>query len=213
MPFIFFAKNDSNKDVGKNFKDAWDNSVAGPRTIRLYLPNILGLIQTYLDSNKWNLKHSAARANSDMVEAFIKSGEVGISDFQSIWPVLEKAVGGKTWDGKENVLDSFVQFVKHTRSFVMNQNGRTEEIAKVRNYQLFEVPHDSSVSQIAFREARRQNQVYRQFSLKSLGDIILLFDSLDVREEVVHIVDPIIEEMRNSSMDLDSGVNEVKDNM
>lgn len=159
------------------------------------------------------MKHSAARASSDVVEAVVKSGELGISDFQLIWPVLEKAVGGKTWDGKENVLDSFVQFVKHTRSFVMNHNGRTEETAKVCNYQLIKVLHDSLLSQIAFREARRQNQVYRQFSLKSLGDIILLFDSLDVREEVVHIIEPIIKEMRNSSMDIDSGINELKDNM
>ena len=133
LPFVFFAKNDSNKEVKKCFKEAWDNSVAGPRTIRLYLLSILGLIQVYLDSNKWNLKHSAARASSDMVEAIVRSGEVGILDFQSIWPVLEKAVGGKTWDGKEKILDSFVQFVKHTRNSVVNQNGITDEIMKVCN--------------------------------------------------------------------------------
>ena len=131
LPFVFFAKNDSDEEVRKNFKYAWDNSVGGPRAIRLYLSNILGIIQIHLGSNMWNLKHSAARASSDMIKAVITSGDVGISEFQSIWPVLDKAVGGKTWIGKEVVLESFVQFVKHTRHIIMNQVEKIDEIIKV----------------------------------------------------------------------------------
>ena len=131
LPFIFFAKNDTNDEVKKSFKDAWDNSVAGPRAIRLYLSNILAFVQVHMDSNMWNLKHSAARATSEMVNAVITSGDVRLSDFQSIWPALDKAVSGKTWDGKEEVLESFVRFVKHTPRLVLEQSGKTDDILKV----------------------------------------------------------------------------------
>ena len=54
------------------------------------------------------------------------------------------------------------------------------------------------------REARRQNQIYQRFSLKCLGDIILIFDNVDAREEVLRVVEPIIRDAQDSQMDVDS---------
>ena len=123
--------NDTDERVRKNFKDAWDNNVAGPRAIRLYLPDILAIVQVHMDSNMWNLKHSAARATSGVIKAIVTSGDVRLSDFQLIWPAAEKAVSGKTWDGKEEILESFTQFVKQTQHSVLEKSEKIDDIVKV----------------------------------------------------------------------------------
>jgi proteasome component ECM29 len=40
------------------------------------------------------------------------TGELNSSNAEKIWPMLEQAIGGKTWDGKEKVLEAFVLFAR-----------------------------------------------------------------------------------------------------
>lgn len=102
LPFVFVAKHDSHDQVKEPFQEAWNEVVVGSRTVQLYLKEIVDLCVVHLDSPQWTLKHTAARSVADVVNAVATSeAEMSASTGDAIWPALEKALGGKTWEGKE----------------------------------------------------------------------------------------------------------------
>jgi len=118
LPFVFLGKHDGAEAVKDLFAETWNEHVAGPRTVSLFLGEILDMAVQHLESAQWALKHTAARtvaaatvALADLSTGFAdKTGEV-------IWPALEKSLTGKTWEGKEVVLDALVRFVQAGRQF------------------------------------------------------------------------------------------------
>ena len=93
--------------------------MGGSRAVLLYLKEILAISSPHLDSPRWSIKHTAAFAIADVVSS--TATELSPSNADMIWPVLEKAMGGKTWDGKEEVLIAFVTFAKHSGLLLSNQ--------------------------------------------------------------------------------------------
>lgn len=84
----------------------------------LYLKEILQLSDKYLSSPRWAIKHASALAVADVVTSL--GPDIPPSTAEAVWPVLQKALGGKTWEGKEKVLDGFVDFVRKSRKFWSN---------------------------------------------------------------------------------------------
>lgn len=118
LPFVFVAKHDPHEQVKEQFSNAWDESVGGSRAVALYLKEIVELCSGHLDSPQWVLKHTSARTVADVVTT-VASLETKVSpEVASIlWPALEKAQGGKTWEGKEVVLNAFVRFVESAKAY------------------------------------------------------------------------------------------------
>jgi proteasome component ECM29 len=112
LPFAYLALHDTYEPASELFKAAWDENVGGSRAVLLYLREIVDLAVCYLDSHRWAIKHTAAFTVADAVKA--GGNELSMSDSQTLWPALEKAIGGKTWDGKEKVLEAFVTFWKRS---------------------------------------------------------------------------------------------------
>ncbi|KAF1965015.1 ARM repeat-containing protein [Bimuria novae-zelandiae CBS 107.79] len=141
LPFIFLAKHDSNELVKKLFEDTWSDNVAGSRAVLLYLKEIVALSDKYLESQKWVLKHAAAKTIADAVMSITTGSEtIAKANAQTLWPALDKAMGGKTWDGKEIVLESFMRFVERGDALWKDDAKVAKQIEKV-----------------AVREAKRQN--------------------------------------------------------
>jgi proteasome component ECM29 len=117
LPFVFVGKHDSHAAVKDQFQNTWEEAVGGSRAVLLYLKEILELSSTHLDSAQWTLKHTAARTVAASVMA-VSASEAQISSDAAklLWPSLEKALGGKTWEGKEVVLAAFVKFVQNAKS-------------------------------------------------------------------------------------------------
>ena len=110
LPFVFLAKQDSYERAKGPFQDAWNENVGGSRTVQLYMGEIIQLAMQYLESPRWSLKHTAALT---VAEAVNSSGEdISDTNAQILWPGIEKAIDGKTWNGKETVLTSFVKYAK-----------------------------------------------------------------------------------------------------
>jgi len=100
--------------------------------VLLYLKEILELSSTHLDSAQWTLKHTAARTVADSVMAVSASeGQISSDAAKSLWPSLEKALGGKTWEGKEVVLAAFVKFVQNAKSWYSKDSVVAAAIVKV----------------------------------------------------------------------------------
>ncbi|KJX97621.1 proteasome component ECM29 like protein [Zymoseptoria brevis] len=190
LPFVFVAKHDSHEQVKERFQDTWDESVGGSRAVQLYLNEILELCASHLDSAQWTLKHTAARAVADATIA-VSASEAEMSDAtgKALWPALEKALGGKTWEGKEVVLTSFVKFVEAGKKFYLADE-------KVK----------SAIVKIALREAKRQNSAYRQYSVKALAGVALARSDVDLSDDVHDVVGPILAEaggVDEDAMDID----------
>jgi proteasome component ECM29 len=134
LPFIFLAKHDSEENVQKSFKETWDDHVAGPRTVSLYLKEILTLSEEHLESRQWAIKHTAAKTIADVVLSItsaVGSENIEPQNAKVIWPVLDKALSGKSWEGKEVVLKAFVRFVERAEGYWKGDEGVAKQLEKV----------------------------------------------------------------------------------
>ncbi|CAO2648871.1 Nn.00g098200.m01.CDS01 [Neocucurbitaria sp. VM-36] len=134
LPFIFLAKHDSDEQVQKLFKETWDDHVAGPRTVSLYLKEILTLSESSLESRQWAIKHTAAKTVADAILQItnaVGSENLEPGTAKAIWPVLDKALSGKSWEGKEVVLEAFVRFVERSEGFWKGDEGVARQLEKV----------------------------------------------------------------------------------
>ena len=150
LPFVFLAKHDADEIVKKAFTNTWDEHVAGSRSVALYLNEILALCNQHLDSRQWAIKHTAAKAVADAILSItsaVGSENLDMTSADKIWPVLDKALSGKSWDGKEVVLDAFVRFVERGESWWMEEGkgARVKDLEKV-----------------AQREAKRKEGAYEK---------------------------------------------------
>ena len=132
LPFVFVAKHDSHEQVREQFQNAWNDNVGGSRAVLLYLKEISSLAQQHLDSPRWVLKHTASRAIAQtLIAASSSAVHMSASQAEILWPVLVKAIGGKTWEGKEVVLIAFVKFVEKGGELWENKKEVADEITKV----------------------------------------------------------------------------------
>jgi proteasome component ECM29 len=194
LPFVFLAKHDTHETVKKLFEDTWSDNVAGSRAVLLYLKEIVELADRYLESQKWVLKHSAAKTIADSIISITSGTEkIDVANAKIIWPALDKAMGGKTWDGKEIVLEAFVRFVERGASFWVDDSKVAKQIEKV-----------------AIREAKRTNKPYRPFALEALGKISKARTDLEISGTVEDIVAAVLDEVvkdedDGEKMDVDGG--------
>ena len=136
LPFIYLAKHDSDEQVRKLFTETWDDHVAGPRTVSLYLSEILALADNHLESRQWAIKHTSAKTVANAVLAItsaVGSDHIEAQTAKSIWPVLDKSLAGKSWEGKEVVLEGFVRFVERSEAWwkASGEEGAARQLEKV----------------------------------------------------------------------------------
>ncbi len=186
LPFVFIAKHDTSARAKALFEDTWSENVGGSRVVLLYLKEIIDLASQHLDSARWSVKHTSAFAVADVV---ISCGSA-ISDANArvVWPALEKALSGKTWEGKEIILKALIHLAKNSTFWSTDQKVG-EQFEK-----------------IALRESKRNNPIFRQHALECLGDLVELRQTVDMFPQVLGVTKPIIEEMLSDSdeMDVDS---------
>jgi proteasome component ECM29 len=108
LPFVFVCKHDGDEHVKEHFEKTWQDNVGGSRAVSLYIREIVDLVSDNLDSPRWAIKHTAARAMAQAVLSL--DAEIDLPTAQLVWPALERALAGKTWEGKEVVLKALVKF-------------------------------------------------------------------------------------------------------
>jgi proteasome component ECM29 len=108
----------------------------------------------------------------------------------AIWPTLEKALSGKTWDGKEAVVDAFARFVKKAPMLWESQGQQ--------------------ISQIALREAKRTNPTYRKHGISALGEVVETQQDLDLAYKVLTTLSDISVGLVEGGGDLDSAETSLK---
>ncbi|KAK1143793.1 proteasome component M29 [Aspergillus melleus] len=188
LPFIFVAKYDSDGHVREVFEKTWQDNVGGNRAVSLYLKEITALVLENLDSPRWAIKHTAALGFANAIMAL--DPEVDIATGKHLWPVLEKAMAGKTWEGKETVLKAFVKFAAQAAKLWQEEPQLGD-----------------AMKAIAVREAKRKNPTYRPYALVALGGVAQARKDLDLMPEAISIVSQVVGELEDEedAMDIDSG--------
>ncbi|PWW76166.1 ARM repeat-containing protein [Tuber magnatum] len=184
LPFIFVGKHDPHTPVTEIFTKAWTENTGGTGAIKLYLGEIISLAQTHLSSPRWALKQTAALSLADACKSIGK--DVTAGQVNLLWPVLVSATSGKSWDGKEAVLDALVALSVNAVQYFENDQAKLREL-----------------STIVLREARRKNAAYRSMAIKNLGDFVNGFVALNLFEEVYDIVIDSVKGQSEDTMDVD----------
>ena len=112
LPFVFVAKHDTSDAARELFKTAWEEGMGSRRAVRLLLREITQLSAELLNCHRWPVKHAASFAVGDVIRSL--GNVISNEDSVHIWPLLEKALSGKTWNGKEEVLEAMVVFAQHS---------------------------------------------------------------------------------------------------
>lgn len=114
LPFIFVSKNDVDDHVKEVFERIWQENVGGNRTVSLYIREIVSIVSNNLESPRWAIKHTAALAIANAVMSLDSELDLPVSEL--VWPALELALAGKTWDGKEAVIQAFARFAGQAKT-------------------------------------------------------------------------------------------------
>lgn len=210
LPFVFVAKHDTDKHVSEIFENTWKDNVGGSLAVSLYLNEILQIVSENLESARWATKHTSALAVADAVSAF--DSDMDVEKAKLMWPVLEKAMAGKTWEGKEAVLEGFVKFTGNAKSLWRQREDIANQM-KVKGCNSLKLRYEERTNRnplqvIAIREAKRNNSAYRPHALGSLGKFAENRDDLDIMPDALSIVPPVVEDLsddQEDKMDLDSG--------
>ncbi|OJD16071.1 hypothetical protein AJ78_03744 [Emergomyces pasteurianus Ep9510] len=187
LPFIFVGMHDTEDQVRELFSKTWNDNVSGSRAVSLYLQEILDIVSSHLDSPQWAIKHTSALAAAKAAASLDDNTDVGTAEL--MWPIIERAVAGKTWEGKETVLEGFIKFSRKSKA-LWSQNSDVRDQIKA----------------IVVREAKRNNPVYRPHALKSLGEFAKNRDDLDMMSDAIKIVSHVVEDLvdgDNDKMELD----------
>ena len=114
LPFTYLGMHDEHEEARALFASAWEESVGGSRAVLLYLREILELAGRHLASPRWSIKHAGALTIADTVRAAGTGAAISSDNARLIWPALAQAMSGKTWDGKEKVLQAVVMLAKNS---------------------------------------------------------------------------------------------------
>ncbi|KAL4896414.1 proteasome component [Aspergillus ambiguus] len=187
LPFIFVSKHDTDDHVREVFEKTWQDNVGGNRAVMLYIKEISTLVAENLDSPRWAIKHTAALGIASAITAL--DDELDVPTSKMLWPVLEKALAGKTWEGKETVLKAFVKFASQAKQL-------WREFPQLSN----------TMKVIAIREAKRTNQAYRPHGITALGGVAQARKDLNLMPDASGIVSRVLEDIGDDDlMDVDSG--------
>ena len=172
--------------VASTFKNVWSENTGGSGAIKLHLREIVTLAQENLGSNRWAVKQAAAITLASICTSLGK--DITKDQVDVVYPAMVSAVGGKSWDGKEKVLEGYVELVVNLRDI---PNGERNAEAK----------------KIVIREAKRNNKAYQAQALKSLSKFVGHMEEVDFFDEVQEIVSSALEEEgeeeQGDKMDID----------
>ncbi|KAI5805358.1 proteasome stabiliser-domain-containing protein [Peziza echinospora] len=194
LPFVYLAKHDLSSSSSSTsssstasttiFTTTWTENTGGTGAIKLHLREIVTLAQENLLSNRWAVKQASALTLADICTSLGK--DVGQDQLEIIYPAIVKATDGKSWEGKEKVLEGFVELVANFPS-VEGRGGDVVVVARNRRIQ--------EARKIVLREARRNNRPYQAKAISSLARFVeAVRGEVDMFEDVVGVVERALEQ-------------------
>ncbi|ODV86213.1 hypothetical protein CANARDRAFT_211632 [[Candida] arabinofermentans NRRL YB-2248] len=193
LPMAFIGKHDGNKEIAKLFDKEWSDSTSGgANAIKLYLKEIIDLVKANIQSTNFQIRQVIALSIIEVVDRL--GDQFGhLSQYLSdLFTILLESLKGRSYAGKENLLNSLVLLSISTPEFFQED----------KHADIFE-----KVKKLVLVEAKRKNKEYAKYSLKSLGKFLGTFPDDELYDEYLALVDHAIApkvEKTGSDMDVDS---------
>lgn len=185
LPVAFVAKNDANKEVAKNFESEWTENTSGNGAVKLYIHEICALVKQYITSPQFSVRQTSAKSIAEACNAI--DGATGIgSSADELFEVLMNACQGRSWNGKEDVLQALVSLSSKSKPFV---DSHPELLAKI--------------NKIVITEAKRRNKDYQKHAIVSLGEFANIYPSEELHDQVLKIFEPLLSDEYYESEDED----------
>ncbi|ETN38924.1 uncharacterized protein HMPREF1541_06966 [Cyphellophora europaea CBS 101466] len=186
LPFAFIGRNDTDEQVRERFDPPWKDNIGGSRAAQLYLKEISDLIMLHIKSPLWPIRHACCFSVAALVTSLASHGQNGEAEAALVWPLVQEALNGKTWEGKERVVSAFPKFVESVPSLWTDPSASDQMV------------------KIALREAKRQNETYRPHAIQALGEFAKSRRDLNLSEQVVPWLVDLVEELANDdAMEID----------
>ena len=159
IPLAFMGSRDSNHpSLAAIWGKVWDENTGGTaNAIKNWNSELIDDCKLILQGNpSWTMKKQVGKALTDISKT-MKNGI--IPSLPQLLELLSEALKGRTWDGKEAVLEAFAVAVSEGESYFANN------------------PKDKALAEdIMIREAQKSNPVYRRLAIEYLG---LVFNALN----------------------------------
>lgn len=176
LPLAYYGMHDANKGIADAWKDVFEDNTAGASSaLRMYLAECVTLLGWLVGgSASWTVKRQAGETVRDVAKALSgPSGTVLVPYMEKLVKVMLEAVAGRTWEGKEAVLEGLVGIVASGKDYFAGSEGQAklDEIFKV-----------------LVREAKKNNKVYRKFAIEQWGNFLDAFPERDYYEKVHEVL-------------------------
>lgn len=169
LPLAYIGQHDTVKPVAKIFEREWIENSSGNNAVKLYLQEVCKFAESYLNSNHYHIRQIIARSIANLCNAI---DEVTSKDLVNLlFDILIEACKGKSWAGKEVVLEALVSFLKKTSSFIKS------------NDELF-----ARINKVVLTEAKRRNRDYQKYAIKLLGQYLHVFNDSDLLQSYLEIM-------------------------
>lgn len=158
LPFVFVGKYDEDASVKAGFETCWDENTGGSGAISLYSKEITELASSQLANPRWNIRQTAATSVAKVANAASSATNIEVIPLVN---TLLLALVGRSWDGKEKVLDALVTLVVNKKVLITPDLTKLQELNKV-----------------VLTEAKRRNRRYQTNALYCYGKYLSGFPQL-----------------------------------
>ncbi|CEP60564.1 Ecm29p LALA0_S01e13806g [Lachancea lanzarotensis] len=186
LPFIFVAKHSSG-NVMEVFTRIW-NEVAssGAGTVRLHLAEIVNLASGNLKSPFFDVRLMCAKSVCDVCTYALPSTSEKL--IEQLCIVLLKALEGRSWQGKEVVIDSLVSLATKFNVVLINKEEQK-----------------TGIETRLLNELARDNQQYVREVLLLIFPFVKSFSSLVLFEKCLIVAQKVITDIDDSGVNMEVG--------
>lgn len=176
LPLVFIGKHDDCVSVKTNFEREWNENTSGNNnSIKLYLSEIVAFLQKYINSNKFEIRKTLGKSISDLANSFNTLNDLPGETIKRLIDILIEANNGKSWNGKESVLEALVVFSIKAKEPLKDYPTLLNEIFRVMTV-----------------ESKRKNKQYQKHAVLLLGRFIHEFPQEELVDTYMEIMNQFL---------------------
>ncbi|CAK9438937.1 uncharacterized protein LODBEIA_P31610 [Lodderomyces beijingensis] len=175
LPLAFIGKFDGSERVGRNFEREWTEHATGQSSVKLYVTEILNYTKDHIKTNEFAIRVTLAKSLTSVCTALSSMNPLSKSATESLLDLLLESNKGKSWDGKEFLLQALVDFAIASKAFLDTEGGKLEQV-------------ESSL----ITEIKRRNPRYQRLAVVSCGKFIHNISSVKVTEVYLEVVKGLV---------------------
>ncbi|CAI2172736.1 418_t:CDS:10 [Funneliformis geosporum] len=168
LPLTYYGKHDSDSSIKNVWNEIWEDNASGSTgTIKLYLNEIIVLLSTLLESPSWPTKRQAALTMADVAKSIEQSL---IPHMEQVLPLLLDGLSGRTWAGKEALVEALAAASVSCREYFESDENRAQL---------------DTLSKVLIRESKKSNKQYQRNCIENLGKFADAYsDTLELYPDV-----------------------------